>query len=88
MPNPVTGFSRVPNDVPVLMRCSPDMVNVQVCLPDCVAYPVFDYEGPVNYAAMAAVAYDLEYEDAVLCGPLLVVNCKDAEFLAVMFGCS
>lgn len=80
MPNPATGFARVPDEVPVLMRCSPDIVDVQVSLPDCVAYSVFDYEGPVNHAAMAALteltgeAYDLEDEDAVLCGPVLVVR--------------
>ena len=74
MLNPATGFAGVPDEVPVLMGCAPDMVDVQVCLPDCVAYPVFDYEGPVNYAAMAAVTYDLKYEDAVLCGAVLVVS--------------
>ena len=79
MPDPVTGFARVPDEVPVLMGCSPGLVDVQVCQPDCVAYSVFDYEGPVNYAAMTALAeltgvvFDLADEDAVLCGPILVV---------------
>ena len=80
MPDPATGFARVPERVPVLLDCAPELVDVLASGPGYVAYSVFDCEGPVNEAAMAAVAevsgvtFDAEDEDAVLCGAVLVVT--------------
>lgn len=80
MPDPATGFARVSEQVPVLMGCAPALVDVLACGPRYVAYSVFDCEGPVNEAAMAAVVavsgaeFDPKDEDAVLCGPVLVVR--------------
>lgn len=79
LPDPVTSFATVPEQVPVLMGCARNLVDVLVSGPGYVAYSVFDCEGPVNEAAMAAVAevsgvgFDSIDEDAVLCGPVLVV---------------
>lgn len=81
MPDPKTGFARVPEQVPALLGCRPGLVDVLACGPEYVAYSVFDCEGETNQAAMAAVAavsgvaFDSEDEDAVLCGAVLVVQC-------------
>jgi hypothetical protein len=80
LPDPATGFAAVPEQVPVLMGCARGLVDVLVSGPGYVAYSVFDCEEPVNEAAMAAVAevsgveFDPGDEDAVLCGPVLVVR--------------
>jgi len=80
LPDPVTGLARVSEQVPVLMGCARGLVDVLASGPGYVAYSVFDCEGPVNEAAMTAVAemsgvgFDLADEDAVLCGPVLVVR--------------
>ncbi|MGI4734142.1 MAG: hypothetical protein ACRYG7_03095 [Janthinobacterium lividum] len=56
------------------------MIDVLASGPDYVAYSIFDYEGDVNPAAMAAVAevsgmsFDSDDEDAVLQGPVLLVR--------------
>ena len=79
MPDSVTGFARVPEQVPALLGCAPELVDVLACGPEYVAYSVFGCEGDANLAAMAAVAaisgfaFDVEDEDAVLCGPVLLV---------------
>ena len=79
MPDPTTGFARVPDQVPGLLGCAPGLVDVLASGPEYVAYSVFDCEGEANPAAMAAVAavsgvvFDVEDEDAVLCGAVLVV---------------
>ena len=70
----------MPERVPGLLGCALGLVDVLACGPGYVAYSVFDCEGPVNEAAMAAVAevsgagFDLDDEDTVLCGPVLVVR--------------
>lgn len=80
MPDPKTGFASVPEQVPVLLGCAMELVDVLACGPGYVAYSVFDCEEPVNEAAMAAVTgvsgqgFSLDDEDAVLCGPVLVVT--------------
>ena len=80
LPDPATGFARVPEQVPALMGCAHGLVDVLVCGPQNVAYSVFDCEGPINEAAMAAVAevsgvgFDLDGADAVLCGAVLLVR--------------
>ena len=79
MPDSVTGFARVPEQVPGLLGCASELVDVLACGPEYVAYSVFDSEEEVNPAAMAAVAavsgvaFDSEDEDAVLRGAVLVV---------------
>ena len=85
IPDPATGFARVPDQVPVLLGCAPGLVDVLASGPDYVAYSVFDSEGETNQAAMAAVAvvsgvaFDSEDEDAVLCGAVLVVRCNQSQ---------
>ena len=80
LPDTATGFATVPEPVPALMGCARNLVDVLVSGPGYVAYSIFDCEGPVNEAAMAAVAevsgvsFDPSDEDAVLCGPVLVVQ--------------
>ena len=80
MPNPITGFAQVPEQVPALLGCTLGLVDVLASGPGYVAYSVFDCEGETNYAAMDAVAvvsgvtFDPDNEDSVLCGPVLVVQ--------------
>jgi hypothetical protein len=80
MPDPETGFARVPEQVSDLLGCAPELVDVLACGPGYVAYSVFDCEGDANPAAMAAVeavsgvAFDAEDEDSVLCGAVLVIQ--------------
>jgi hypothetical protein len=82
MPDPKTGLVRVPGQVPVLLSCTPGLVDVLASGPDYVVYSVFDSEGPVNPEAMVAVsqvsgeAFDLDDEDTVLRGAVLVVRCQ------------
>ena len=80
MPNPETGFARVSEQVPVLLGCAPDLVDIQACSSSYVAYSVFDYEGgSPNETAMEELAkltghpFDPEDEGSVLRGPVLVV---------------
>lgn len=80
MPDPATGLAWVPDKVSGLLGCAPGLVDVLASGPEYVAYSVFDSEGEVNPAAMAAVAavsgvaFDAEDEDAVLRGAVLVVT--------------
>lgn len=80
MPDPTTGFAKVPEQVPTLLGCVPELVDVLASGPGYVAYSVFDSEGEVNYAAMDAVAevsgipFEPEDEDIVLRGPVMVVT--------------
>ena len=80
MPNPATGFARVPDQVPGLLGCAPELVDVLASGPEYVAYSVFDSDGEANPAAMAAVAavsgvaFDAEDEDAILRGAVLIVR--------------
>ena len=82
MPDPATGFARVPDQVPGLLGCAPGLVDVLASGPEYVAYSVFDSEEEANPAAMVAVAavsgvaFDSDDEDAVLCGAVLIVQCK------------
>ncbi|TGE21522.1 hypothetical protein E5K00_14645 [Hymenobacter aquaticus] len=80
LPDPATGLAAVPEQVPVPIGCSRDLVDVLVRGPRYMAYSVFDCEEPVNEAAMAAVTevsgveFDPGDEDAALCGPVLVIT--------------
>ena len=80
MPNPETGLARVPEQVPALLDCASDMVDIQACGSNYVAYSVFDYEdGQPNESAMDVLArltghpFDLDDADSVLLGPVLIV---------------
>lgn len=80
MPNPATGLVGVPESVPVLLGCTPALVDILASGPTYVAYSIYDAEGETNPAAMEAVAkvsgfsFDLDDEDAILRGPVLVVT--------------
>ena len=80
LPDPKSGFAAVSERIAELLGCAPDLVDVLASGADYVAYSVFDCEGPVNQAGMAAVAevsgvaFDMDDEDAILCGPVLIVN--------------
>lgn len=80
MPDPATGFVRVPDQVPGLLGCAPGLVDVLASGPEYAAYSVFDSEGEANPAAMAAVAevsgqaFDAADDDQVLMGPVLIVR--------------
>lgn len=79
-PDQAGKYVPVPEQVSVLLNCAPELVDVLASGPGYVAYSVFDSEGEVNQGAMLAVAavsgvaFDSEDEDAVLCGPVLLVN--------------
>ena len=80
MPNPATGLVGVPVAVPTLLGCAPELVDVLACGPTYVAYSVFDCEDDFNPEATEAVAkvsgvsFDLDDEDAALCGAILIVT--------------
>ena len=80
MPSLATGPAVVPEQVPVLLGCTPRLVDILASGPGYVIYSVFDYEGPINSAAMVTVAtvtgvvFDAGDEDMVLRGPVLVVE--------------
>lgn len=80
LPDPITGFVRVPGQVPVLMSCEPSLVDVLATGPGYVAYSIFDCEGPVNLPAMTAVSkvsgivFDPKDDFTTLCGAILLVT--------------
>lgn len=63
-----------------LLGCAPGLVDVLACGNGYLVYSVFDDEGEVNPAAMAAVAevsgigLDPTNEDEVLRGPVLIIR--------------
>ncbi|WP_165822280.1 hypothetical protein [Hymenobacter edaphi] len=69
--------------VPALLHCHPRLVDVQANGPGYMVYTVFDCEGEINPAAMKAVGelvgltFNIEDEDEVLRGPVLVVLAGD-----------
>ncbi len=75
-----TGLASVSARVGELLGCAVQLVDVLASGPDYVVYSVFDHEGEINKGAMQAAAsltgieFDLADEDAVLRGPLLVVE--------------
>ena len=85
---PTSGFSIQPGSDQVkqdaaqaarLLGCAPALVDVLASGCGYLVYSVFDCEGEVNLAGMAAVAevtglgFDPSNEDEVLRGPVLVV---------------
>lgn len=63
-----------------LLGCAQSLIDVLDCGPTYAAYSVFDFEGAPNHAAMNALAaistypYDIEDDDQVLQGPVLVIT--------------
>ena len=80
LPDPATGCAAVPAVVPELLNCRPGLVDILACGPSYVVYSVFDCEDELNPLAMTVVAnvtgvsFDLDDEDAALCGAVLVVT--------------
>lgn len=80
LPDKTTGQVTVPEQVAVLLDCSPGLVDVLACGPHYVAYSIFDSEQDINLAAMHALAeltgisFEADEEDHVLRGPVLVVK--------------
>jgi hypothetical protein len=79
-PEIINGFANVPDQVPTLLSCLPDLVDVLAIGPDYVVYSVFDSDGGVNTSAMDVVSaltgiyFNPDDEDMLLCGPILVVK--------------
>ena len=73
-------FSTIPSQVPILLDCRLEAVDVLASGPHYVAYSVFDFEGPANQQAMealtvlAGISFSLDDEDTILCGPILIVQ--------------
>lgn len=80
LPDAATGLVGVPAAASALLDCDPNLVDVLASGPAYVVYSVFDCEEDVNVTAMEAVAmvsgvdFDLDDEDSVLRGPVLVVT--------------
>lgn len=79
LPSPA-GYAQVSSEVAGFLGCTHGFVDVLDCGPDYVAYSVFDFEGPTNQDAMAALEavsgnrYDIDDDDQVLHGPVLLVT--------------
>jgi hypothetical protein len=79
LPDATTGFVPHSDKAALLLDCSPHLVDVLACGPGFVAYSIFNAEGEVNLAAMAAVAdisgisFDEQSDDETLQGPVLIV---------------
>jgi hypothetical protein len=63
-----------------VLDCAPGLVDVLACGPSYIVYSVFDHEGETNLEAMRVLSeltgatFDLEHEDQILRGPILVVR--------------
>jgi hypothetical protein len=62
-----------------LLGCTRNLIDVLDCGPTYAAYSIFDFEGAPNHTAMNVLAaisahpYDIEDDDQVLQGPVLVI---------------
>lgn len=80
LPDKATGLANIPEQVAVMLDCSPDLVDVLACGPHYVAYSIFDSEQNINLSAMQALTeltgtvFETDDEDHVLRGPVLVVQ--------------
>ena len=80
LPDLATGHAQVPEQVCALLGCAQELVDVLACGATYVVYSVFDYEGDKNLvavdvvAALSEAAFNHDDEDAVLCGPILVIT--------------
>jgi len=78
-PQAALTFSGLSDLVPGLLHCAPELVDVLASGQGYIVYSIFDCEGEINLEAMAAVgavtdmSFDIENEDEVLRGPVLVV---------------
>ena len=69
----------MPEQVPFLLGCRPELVDVLASGPAYVVFTVFDCDGGINQTAMSAAAvsgvrFDIADEDQVLRGPVLVLE--------------
>jgi hypothetical protein len=79
LPDPLSGLASIPERVPILLECTPGLVDVLVSNPRYVAYSIFDYEGEANCAAMAALTELTgvkfgDDEDEILRGNVLILK--------------
>lgn len=74
------GYIQNSGMVAKLLDTTPELVDILASGPGYLVFSVFDHEGEVNSAAMRAVAaltgveFDLDNEDEVLRGPVLVIQ--------------
>ena len=81
-PAPGSSFEsvRMPAEVPALLRCAPQFVDVLASGHDYVVYSIFDAEGEINLEAMevtaklSGVTFDVANEDEILRGLIVVVS--------------
>jgi len=75
-----TGYAHVSIEVAAILGCAQNLVDILDSGDGYVAYSIFDYEGAANHSAMSALAaisahsYDVEDDDQVLQGPVLLVT--------------
>jgi hypothetical protein len=80
LPDEITGIVSGASGAATVLECAPGLVDVLACGTGYVAFSVFDHEGETNLKAMRAlseltgVTFDLEDEDSILRGPVLVVR--------------
>lgn len=76
----INGFTNAPGQVPALLGCSPNLVDILASGRDYVVYSVFDSDGEANDNAMEAVStltgiqFSPDDDDTCLCGPVLVIE--------------
>lgn len=75
-----SGFAQVPLEAASMLGCALGLVDVLALGDGYVVYTVFDSEEDFNPKAMHVVAqltgfsFNIEEEDELLCGPVLVVT--------------
>lgn len=80
LPAPPEHHAQVSHEVATLLGCAQGLVDVLDCGPGYAAYSIFDFEGDNNQLAMAALTavsahpYDIDNEEYVLQGPILLVT--------------
>lgn len=80
LPAPPEHYAQVSHEVATLLGCAQGLVDVLDCGPGYAAYSIFDFEGDNNQLAMAALTavsahtYDIDNEEYVLQGPVLLVT--------------
>lgn len=80
LPDETTGFVNEAGKAATLLDCAPGLVDVLASGRDYVAFSIFDHEGEPNLEAMRALSnltgttFDVDEEDELLRGPILVVT--------------
>ena len=75
----VNNFMHIPPDIPALLKCRPELVDVLASGPKYIIYSVFDATGKTNPEAMKMVAQlsgiilDVTNEDEILRGPVIIL---------------